>query len=254
MEADFRFSLARLREYTEQVALLNGESAEQSMVGQRFGALIANYLALVYQRMRVTAFPHTFSQISPIIPYVFTAPFYFARKIELGVMTQTAGAFGHVAHALTFFVTYYTYLAGFKSVVDRLNSFDAAIDHADELRGAGPARVAAPSGATAIELADIDLALPDGRHVLKNEHLALAARESVVLTGPSGSGKSTLFRAIGGIWPFGDGRISEPTGIRAMVVPARPYIPISTLRAAVTYPAVLGTYSDDQIRDALATV
>ena len=119
MEADFRFSLARLREYTEQVALLNGEAAEQNMVGQRFGALIANYLALVYRRMRVTAFTHTFGQISPIIPYIFTAPFYFAREIELGVMTQTAGAFGHVASALTFFVNYYTYLAGFKSVVDR---------------------------------------------------------------------------------------------------------------------------------------
>ena len=114
MEADFRFSLARLREYTEQVALLNGEAAEQNMVGQRFGALIANYLALVYRRMRVTAFTHTFGQISPIIPYIFTAPFYFARQIELGVMTQTAGAFGHVASALTFFVNYYTYLAGFQ--------------------------------------------------------------------------------------------------------------------------------------------
>ena len=114
MEADFRFSLARLREYTEQVALLNGEDAEQNMAGQRFGALIANYLALVYRRMRVTAFTHTFGQISPIIPYIFTAPFYFARKIELGVMTQTAGAFGHVANALTFFVNYYTYLAGFQ--------------------------------------------------------------------------------------------------------------------------------------------
>ena len=94
MEADFRFSLARLREYTEQVALLNGEDAEQNMAGQRFGALIANYLALVYRRMRVTAFTHTFGQISPIIPYIFTAPFYFARKIELGVMTQTAARSG----------------------------------------------------------------------------------------------------------------------------------------------------------------
>ena len=145
MEADFRFSLARLREYTEQVALLNGEDAEQNMAGQRFGALIANYLALVYRRMRVTAFTHTFGQISPIIPYIFTAPFYFARKIELGVMTQTAGAFGHVANALTFFVNYYTYLAGFKSVVDRLNSFDLAIDQAEALSKSGPARVARAS-------------------------------------------------------------------------------------------------------------
>ncbi|MGH6674926.1 MAG: ABC transporter ATP-binding protein/permease, partial [Xanthobacteraceae bacterium] len=128
MEADFRFSLARLREYTEQVALLDGEFAEKSMLDGRFSALIANYVDVIFRRMRVTAFTATFGQLSPIIPFIFTAPFYFARKIELGTMTQTAGAFGQVSSSLTFFVNYYTYLAGFKSVVDRLNSFDDAIE------------------------------------------------------------------------------------------------------------------------------
>jgi len=251
MEADFRFSLARLREYTEQVALLGGEDAEKNMVGQRFGALIANYLALVYRRMRVTAFTQTFGQLSPIIPFIFTAPFYFARKIELGVMTQTAGAFAQVANALTFFVNYYAYLAGFKSVVDRLNSFDVAIDQAQALSGAGPARVANAGGTPKIDLEDVDLFLPDGRRIVETKHLVLAGGESVALSGPSGSGKSTLFRAISGIWPYGEGRIGSPEGIHVMVVPPKPYIPISTLRAAVTYPALLGTYSEDDIRRAL---
>ena len=251
MEADFRFSLARLREYTEQVALLGGEDAEKNLVGQRFGALIANYLALVYRRMRVTAFTQTFGQLSPIIPFIFTAPFYFARKIELGVMTQTAGAFAQVANALTFFVNYYAYLAGFKSVVDRLNSFDVAIDQAQALSGAGPARVANAGGTPRIDLEDVDLFLPDGRRIVETKHLVLAGGQSVALSGPSGSGKSTLFRAISGIWPYGEGRICSPEGIHVMVVPPKPYIPISTLRAAVTYPALLGRYSDDDIRRAL---
>jgi vitamin B12/bleomycin/antimicrobial peptide transport system ATP-binding/permease protein len=251
MEADFRFSLARLREYTEQVALLRGENAEQDMIGGRFRALVANYIDLVNRRLKVYLFTQAFGQISPIIPYIFTAPFYFAGKIELGVMTQTASAFGRVADAMTFFVNYYTYLAGFKSVVDRLNSFDAALDQAQGLNSAGPAHVVAAGGATAIALDDVDLALPDARQVVRNQHLELTPRENVVLTGPSGAGKSTLFRAIGGIWPFGTGRISEPAGISTMVVPPKPYIPINTLRAAVTYPAVPGTYSDDAIRDAL---
>ena len=171
MEADFRFSLARSREYTEQVALLSGEDAEQDMVGQRFGALIANYLALVYRRMRVTAFTQTFGQLSPIIPYTFTAPFYFAGKIELGVMTQTAQAFGQVATALTFFVNYYTYLAAFKSVVDRLNSFDAAIERAQALNHAGPARVAGADGAPGIALEDVALFLPDGRRIVETNRI-----------------------------------------------------------------------------------
>jgi vitamin B12/bleomycin/antimicrobial peptide transport system ATP-binding/permease protein len=248
-EADFRFSLARLREYTEQVALLSGEGAERSAVGRRFDAVITNFLALVYRRMRLLAFRRTFDQISPIIPYVFSAPFYFAGTIQLGVMTQTADAFGRVADALTFFVTYYTELAGFKSVVDRLNSFNAAIGQAQALGDAGPALV--PAEAPQVALQDVHIALPDGRRIVEAKDLALASGENVLLTGPSGSGKSTLFRAISGIWPYGDGRIRIPAGAHVMVVPQKPYIPIETLRAAVTYPAMPDTYSDDDIRKAL---
>lgn len=250
MEADYRFSLARLREYSEQVALLDGEAAEKNLLGGRFSALIANYLDVIYRRMRVWAFTQFFGQISPIIPFIFTAPFYFLRKIELGTMTQTAQAFGQVSGALTFFVNYYMFLAGFKSVVDRLNSFDVAIDEAQALAEAGPARVTA-AGGNKIGLDNVDLALPDGRRIVSAHHVELRGGESVALTGPSGSGKSTLFRAISGIWPYGAGRVSEPADRRIMVLPPKPYIPIGTLRSAVTYPAVAGTYRDEDIRSAL---
>jgi putative ATP-binding cassette transporter len=248
-EADFRFSLARLREYTEQVALLSGESAEQEMVGHRFAALIANFIALTYRRMGVWAFTRTFGQISPIIPYIFTAPFYFLGRIELGIMTQTADAFGKVSDAMTIVVNYYTELAGFKSVVDRLNSFDRAIDEAQALAASGP--VFSPAEAPQVALEDVHIALPNGRRIVEAAALTLAAGENALVTGPSGSGKSTLFRAISGIWPYGDGRIRIPAGAHVMVVPQKPYIPIATLRSAVTYPAVADTYADDEIRRAL---
>jgi vitamin B12/bleomycin/antimicrobial peptide transport system ATP-binding/permease protein len=251
MEADFRFSLARLREYTEQVALLRGENAEQSSLGHRFGAVIANYIALIRRRMKLLAFTATFGQISPIIPYVFTAPFYFAGTIQLGIMTQTADAFGRVADALTFFINYYTSLAGFKSVVDRLSSFDQAIEHGQALEAAGPQRYPAPAGVAKIELENVDVALPNGRHIVTAKELSLARGENVLLTGPSGSGKSTLFRAISGIWPYGEGRIRIPEGASVMVVPQKPYIPIATLRAAVAYPSEPGAYGDNAIRKAL---
>jgi vitamin B12/bleomycin/antimicrobial peptide transport system ATP-binding/permease protein len=254
MEADFRFSLARLREYTEQVALLGGEKAEQSSLGQRFGAVIANYIALIRRRMKLLAFTATFGQISPIIPYVFTAPFYFAGTIQLGVMTQTADAFGRVADALTFFINYYTSLAGFKSVVDRLSSFDHAIEQAQTLDAAGPERLLAPAGAAKIELENVDIALPNGRHIVNVKELAFTRSENALLTGPSGSGKSTLFRAISGIWPYGDGCVRIPKDARLMVVPQKPYIPIATLRAAITYPSEPNTYIDDTIRKALVDV
>ena len=148
VEADFRFSLARLREYSEQVALLKGEKAEASSLKDKFGALIGNYMELIDQRKKLTAFTSLYGQLSPIIPYVFAAPFYFSGKIALGVMTQTASAFGRVEGALTFFITYYTSLAGFGAVLEpslRLRrghrgGADAGRVQGRAHRNAGPAR------------------------------------------------------------------------------------------------------------------
>jgi putative ATP-binding cassette transporter len=252
VEATFRFSLARLREYSEQVALLAGERAEQGSLGRRFGAIIGNYLELVFWRKWLLAFTALYGQISPIIPYIFAAPFYFAGKIQLGTMTQTAGAFSRVEGALTFFVNYYASLANFKSVVDRLTSFAGAIERAKGLAAAGPTRIAAPASETSVAIEDLDIALPDGRHIVEAKRLSFEAGESVLLAGPSGSGKSTMFRSISGIWPFGKGQIHIPEGAVVMVVPQKPYIPIGTLRAAVSYPAAPGAYKDEDIRKALA--
>jgi putative ATP-binding cassette transporter len=249
VEATFRFSLARLREYSEQVALLAGEAAEQAALGNRFGAIIRNYLQLVFWRKWLLAFTALYGQISPILPYIFAAPFYFAGTIQLGTMTQTAGAFARVEGALTFFINYYNSLANFKSVVDRLTSFAGAIERAKALGTKGPARVTAAE--TSVALENIEIALPDGRRIVEAKRLAFAAGESVLLAGPSGSGKSTLFRSVSGIWPFGEGQIRVPDGAVVMVVPQKPYIPIGTLRAAVSYPAAPDAYADDDIRKAL---
>lgn len=252
VEADFRFALARLREYSEQVALLRGEPAEQASLTRRFGAVIGNYLDLVRRRKKLLFFTATYGQISPVIPYVFAAPFYFAGTIALGIMTQTAGAFGRVESALTFFVTYYTSLAGFKSVVDRLTSFENAIAQSRALAAEGPARMPGEAGLPPVTLENVGIRLPNGRQIVEAQSLALTHGERVLLAGPSGSGKSTLFRAISGIWPYGEGRIRIPDNARVMVVPQKPYIPIGPLRAAVTYPDPPSAYSDDDIRCALA--
>jgi putative ATP-binding cassette transporter len=248
-EADFRFSLARLREYSEQIALLSGEKTERLSLFHRFSGIVLNYLAIVRKRKELMAFTASYGQLSPIIPYVITAPFYFAGKIQLGVMTQTASAFGRVEGALTFFINYYTSLANFKSVLDRLRSFDEAIDAA-RVSAKKSQHVRRQEGA-ALALNDLTLLLPDGRPIVHTDRLTLAAGPAVLLTGPSGSGKSTLFRAISGIWPHVSGEIILPKDSRVMLAPQRPYIPMGALAAAIVYPAPPESYSRVEIEEAL---
>ena len=248
-EADFRFSLARLREYSEQIALLSGEPEEQGNLLRRFAEVFANYLAIVRKRKQLMGFTAAYGQISPIIPYLITAPFYFAGKIQLGVMTQTASAFGRVEGALTFFINYYTFLASFKAVLDRLSSFDRAIDaaHTQQVE----TRVVARTSRRDLSLRKLILSLPDGRRIVRVDDLALEPGPSVLLTGPSGSGKSTLFRAIAGIWPHVSGEILLPDGASVMLAPQRPYIPMGTLAQAIVYPGAAATFSRPEMEEAL---
>ena len=246
-EADFRFSLARLREYTEQVALLGGENAEKKSLRHRFAAVVKNYFEIVSLRKKLTAFTASYAQLSPFIPYIVSAPFYFAGKIQLEIMTQTARAFSSVNDSLTFFVAYYVYLAEFKSVLDRLVSFDRAIERAGSF-DLKPQQAAKGEG---VNVNALTVRLPDGRPIIEDANLSLATYEPTLFTGPSGSGKSTLFRAIAGIWPFGEGNIELPASARMMLLPQRPYIPIGTLRAALAYPASPDQFDDATLRAAL---
>lgn len=249
VEADFRFSLARLREFSEQVALLKGERAEGASLTGRFNAIVANYLQIVDRKKKLMAFTATYGQVSPIIPYIFTAPFYFAGNITLGVMTQTASAFSRVEGALTFFVNYYNSLAEFRAVSDRLCSFDESIARARAAGVNGPQR--RPTPGKEIVLQEVDIALPTGRRIMNDATVRFAPGESVLLSGPSGSGKSTLLRAVAGLWPHGDGTVHVPEDAHVMVVPQKPYIPHGPLRAAVSYPDPPDRHTDAEIVDAL---
>ena len=250
-EADFRFSLARLREYSEQVALLRGEPAERQILGARFSAIVANYYAILIRNMKLTTFTQGYFQASVVIPYVIVAPYYFLDKITLGVMTQTAGAFSRVEGSLTFFIARYQSLASYKAVVDRLTTFGEAMGRARALGTIAPHIVHGQSATRDLVLRDLSLFLPDGRRIVHVDELAFEAGRATLVTGPSGSGKSTMFRAIADIWPYGQGRIEAPGEARLMLLPQRPYIPSGTLRTAVTYPGLSGSYDDASIIAAL---
>lgn len=252
-EADYRFSLARLREYNEQIALLKGEATEAQLLERRFGAVVANFLAIIDRQIKLTTFTASYFQANVVVPFILAAPYFFAGKITLGQLQQTAGAFGRVEGALTYFISAYSTLADYKAVIDRLTSFDAAVERASKLADKGPRRAEAVDD-DRLMLEKLHVSLPDGRHLVGVEALALLKGESALITGPSGSGKSTLFRAIAGIWPYGEGLVRLPSGASLMLLPQKPYLPIGTLRDAVSYPEGRDTYGEAEILRALEVV
>jgi putative ATP-binding cassette transporter len=250
-EADFRFALARLREYNEQVALLRGENAERRILDGRFGSVVSNFYAIVGRTVKLLTFTTSYFQANVVIPYIIIAPYFFLGKITLGQMTQTAGAFGRVESALTFFIARYQSLASYKAVVERLTTFRSAIGEARRFGTKLPRIERSEHFGRDLMLRDLVLCLPDGREIVYTERLAIEAGTTTLVSGPSGSGKSTLFRAISGIWPYGHGTIDLPAGATIMLLPQRPYVPSGTLKTAVIYPSVEGAYGDQAVRQAL---
>jgi putative ATP-binding cassette transporter len=183
------------------------------------------------------------------------APAYFADKIQLGGMMQTASAFSSVQQALSFFVSTYRTLAEWRAVVARLDGFEMAISSAAALATkADSIDVVSSTGSDQIDLQQLLVRLPNGKPLVSAEGFSIRSHERTLVTGPSGAGKSTLFRAIAGIWPFGSGAIAVPAKATLMMLPQRPYFPVGSLKAAIVYPAEASAFSSERVSDALISV
>ncbi|MGQ0582871.1 MAG: ABC transporter ATP-binding protein/permease [Reyranella sp.] len=246
-EANFRFALVRVRENAEGIALYRGEEDEAEDLNARFTDVFNNGWRVLFTQVQLAFYQSGYAQLAIIFPYLVTAPRFFAGAITLGVMTQTASAFGQVQSALSFFIDNYTVLAELRAVMDRLLGLQAATDHKQD-----EAIEVAPDAARGdVGVKDLTLALPNGQTLLADTTLAFAKGQSTLISGASGSGKSTLFRALAGIWPFGSGQVHVPAGARVLFLPQKPYIPIGTLRDAVKYPDENSTAADGEIVEAL---
>jgi putative ATP-binding cassette transporter len=254
-EADFRFNLVRVRENSEQIALLGGETAERERLLDRFGYVVGNFLLIMQRTKKLTFLTSGYTQISIVFPFIVISPAYFAGAVQLGGLMQTASAFTSVQTALSFFVNAYRSLAEWRAVIARLDGFNIAAERARAAATAPPAiAVSTREGRDRVEIDELLVRLPQGTPLVAADDIAIAAGERVLLTGPSGSGKSTLFRAIAGTWPFGAGTIRVPKGAKLMALPQRPYFPIGTLAAAVAYPAEPGSFDAEALSEVITAV
>ena len=233
-EADFRFSMIRLRESSESVAFYRGEGQESKVFKERFTLLLDNFWKIVNKQKQLVWLNSGYSQIAIIFPFVAAMNRYLAKEFTLGGLMQVASAFGRVQDSLSYFVDTYSSLATWQSVVMRLTYFgrhmqEVSVDterfHLERFVAAEEVRA---------EAMQVDL--PDGTPLLQNINFTLEPGSNVLIKGVSGSGKSTLLRAIAGIWPYVQGKIVLPEQEKLMFIPQKPYLPLGSLREALLYP------------------
>lgn len=233
-EADFRFSMIRLRESAESVAFYRGEAQEGSVFKQRFKMLLDNFWKLVNKQKQLVFLNSGYSQIAIIFPFVVAMNRYLTKEVTLGGLMQVASAFGRVQDSLSYFVDMYSSIAQWQAVVMRLTYFGRHMHEVSQQ--AERFHVERFAAADVVEVNDMQINLPDGKPLLENLSFTLHPGHNVLIKGVSGSGKSTLLRAISGIWPFVDGKIFLPERDKLMFIPQKPYLPLGTLRAALNYP------------------
>jgi len=251
-EADFRFSLVRLREEAESIALYGGEEQERGIALGRFRTLYDNFKRLIMRNVLYLSFQTFFGQFAALFPVLVASPRYFDGAIQFGILMQISNAFWQVNEALAWFINNYTVFANWRAAVDRLTEFGGEIKHEASLEVVG-ARIETTDRDT-IELEEVSVALPTGTPLLAPMTLSLKPHEAVLLKGPSGCGKSTLFRVLTGLWPYAAGRICLPEGASTLFLPQRPYMPIGTLREALWFPAPPPPDGDGEAHAALAAV
>jgi vitamin B12/bleomycin/antimicrobial peptide transport system ATP-binding/permease protein len=250
-EADFRFSLVRLRENSESVAFYGGESKEQSNFRGQFSKVLDNFWAIMLRQKKLAWFTSGYGQIAIIFPYLVAAPRYFTKQITLGGLVQISSAFGTVQDALSFIVDSYTSLAEWHAVVNRLTGFVNNMDKVRQTAHDNHGTQIIKDSSKILKVINLDVKLPNGRVLVEGFNLELGVGDTLLISGPSGSGKSTLMRAMAGIWPFGQGTVNIPQGQNVLFLPQKSYLPLGTLREILLYPSTGTTVTDEVIKETM---
>lgn len=247
LAANFRYALVRLRENSENIAFYRGERVEHRNLSQRFAAVIANVWALLFRDLKFSGFNLAADQIAVVFPFILQAPRFFSGAIKLGDVMQTSQAFGQVQDALSFFRTSYDTFAQYRATLNRLSGF---LDANAQARALPVVETTPQAGRLSIR--GLNVSRPDGQALLAGLDLDMRAGQALVIKGRSGTGKTTMLRALAGLWPHAEGRVERPLGDDALFLSQRPYLPLGSLRAALTYPAFEA--SDEAIGAALEKV
>jgi putative ATP-binding cassette transporter len=256
-EAEYRYTLTRVRENGESIALLGGEDEERDGIDKTVTAVLRQWARLAGQHMRTTLVSQGSSLIAPVVPVLLCAPKFLDGSMSLGQVMQAASAFTIVQSAFGWLVDNYPRLADWNACARRIASLMMSLDALERAElgdGIGRIKHGETEGTAMLSLNDLSVTLDDGTAVVDETEVVIEPGERLLVAGESGTGKSTLVRAIAGLWPWGGGSINFHPDRRLFMLPQRPYVPSGTLRRAVAYPGVAENWTLEQIGEVLHKV
>jgi putative ATP-binding cassette transporter len=250
-EAEFRFALVRVNESGESIALHGGEKDEQRHLEAALAAVVDTMRRISSSLAHLTWITSGTGWLSLVVPILVAAPAYFGGSLTLGGLIMVAGAFTQVQGAMRWFVDNFSRLADWRAAVHRVARFREALDNLPAIEAGAEEikRARHPDGHLAFE--GVRILLPDGHIVIDDATVSITPGERVLIVGDTGRGKSTLFRAVAGLWPWGSGTILTPAPEAMAFLPQRPYLPLGTLRNALSYPSAADAFPEADVRKAL---
>ncbi len=246
-EADFRFSLVRIREHAEAIALHRGEEQESFQAKQFFGAAFANYRKLLRAQLNLNLFQYAYSFLTIVLPSAIIATRVISGELEVGRAVQAAGAFAAILGAVAVIVDHFEGLSRFAAGIDRLGTFSRALAGKEAPRPDSGGQIESAWGPH-LALEHLTLLTP-GRERTLIVDLSVSAEpgQGLMIVGDSGGGKSSLLRAIAGLWIAGAGRIVRPGPEETMFLPQQPYMVLGSLRSQLLYPGRARPVSDQEL-------
>jgi len=241
-EADLRFSLVRVNEHIDAIALAAGEPDEARRIEIDFAAVLAAMRRLVTGLTNLTWVTAGYGWFTLVAPILVAAPLYFAGNLSFGGLMMASGAFMQVQSSLRWFVDNFSTIADWRATLLRVASFRRAVLNTDLLHDI-ESQIAFVEGEPGrISIDNLEIASPAGCTMLQEAHIEVRAGERVLIVGESGTGKTLLFRTLAGLWPWGAGSVARPRGEEILYMPRTPYLPPGTLREVLAYPSPVASF------------
>jgi putative ATP-binding cassette transporter len=250
-EADLRFTLVRVNEHIDAIALAAGEADEVRRIRTDLDAVLAAMRRLVSGLTRLTWVTAGYGWFTLIAPIIAAAPLYFAGHLSFGGLMMAAGAFTQVQSSLRWFVDNFSTLADWRATLLRVANFRRALIESDDLHSSASRITVADGERGHLRLEGLQIASPAGSSQLKETDVEIGSGERVLVVGEPGAGKTLLFRTLAGLWPWGSGRIVRPNGEEIVYLPRRSYIPPGTLREILAYPLAVAHFGAEVFPHAL---